>query len=137
MSDLRNNIAKNGGEVQMIRKRILIKAAAAAGVDLDLATLPGHIGLVFSGEDAIEMTKTVFDFSKDNNKSLQVLGGRLDGQLYNAADVEQLSKLPGKDAMRAQLLGLFEAPMSQTVSVMNSLLTSVLYCLENKCNEES
>ncbi|MEC7838420.1 MAG: 50S ribosomal protein L10 [Chlamydiota bacterium] len=137
ISDFRTEIAKLGGEVQMVRKRILIKAAAAAGVELDLATLPGHIGLVYSGEDAVEMTKAVFQFSKDTDKALQVLGGQLDGQLYNAADVETLSKLPGRDEMRAQLLGLFEAPMSQMVSVVNALLTSVPYCLENKCKEES
>lgn len=136
MTDFRSDVAKIGGEVQMIRKRILIKAAAAAGVELDLTTLPGHIGLVFSGNDAVEMTKVVFEFSKDSKKALSVLGGRVDGQLYNAADVETLSKLPSMDVMRAQLLGLFEAPMSQVVSVIDTLLTSVPYCLENKCKKE-
>ena len=54
-----------------------------------------------------------------------------------AADVEKLSKLPGKDEMRAQLLATFEAPMAQTVAVMQSALCCVLYCLENKAKKES
>lgn len=137
MHGLRTDIAKLGGDVQMMRKRILIKAAAAAGVEIDHASLPGHIGLVYAGKDSIETTKVVFQFSKDSNEGLMVLGGRLDGKLYNATEVEALSKLPGKDEMRAQLLGLFEAPMSQTVSVMNALLTAVLYCMENKTKQES
>ena len=45
-------------------------------------------------------------------------------------------KLPAKDEMRAQLLGLFEAPMSQTLSTMESLLTSVMHCLENKKDKD-
>lgn len=137
MGEFRTSIAKIGGEVQMIRKRILLKAAAAAGVELELANLPGHIGLAFAGSDSIEMTKAVFQFSKDCDSALQVLGGRLDGKLYNADDVKALSKLPGKDEMRAQLLGLFEAPMSQTVAVINAILTAVPCCLENKSTKES
>lgn len=137
MSSFRTDIAKLGGEVQMVRKRILAKAAAAQGIELDLAALPGHIGVIFSGTDPIETVKAVFGFANEKSYDVQVLAGRLDGQLYNAADVEALSKLPGKDEMRAQLLGLFEAPMSQTVAVINALLASVPYCLENKSKKDS
>lgn len=137
MGDFRTNIANLGGDVQMVRKRILLKAASAAGIELDLATLPGHIGLVFAGQDSVEMTKAVFQFSKATNEGLTVLGGRLDGKIYDGAQVEALSKLPGKDEMRAQLVGLFAAPMSQTVAVMNAVLTAVPCCLENKSKKES
>lgn len=137
MSDFRTNIAKLGGDVQMVRKRVLIKAASAAGIELEIATLPGHVGLVFGGTDSIETTKAVFEFSKATESALNVLGGCLDGKLYNAKDVEALSKLPGKDAMRAQLLGLFEAPARETVNVLNALLTAVPCCLENKSKKES
>ncbi|NGX63817.1 MAG: hypothetical protein KR126chlam6_01231 [Candidatus Anoxychlamydiales bacterium] len=34
--------------------------------------------------------------------------------------------------LRAQFLSVLEAPMQNTVSVMNSLLTSVIYALEEK-----
>lgn len=137
IADFRNDVAKMGGDVQMVPKRIFVKAAAAAGVEIDLKSLPGHIGLVFAGEDSVEMTKAVFQFKKDSNQALDVLGGRVDGKLHSAADIEMLSKLPGKDEMRAQLLGLLEAPMSQTVSVMNSLLTAIIYCLDEKSKQES
>lgn len=137
MTDLRKEVSKLGGEVQVIRKRILLKAAAAAGVNLDLNDLPGHIGLIYSGQDAVETTKFIFDFGKNANDALNVLGGRMDGQLYNAADVEAISKLPGRDQMRAQLLGLFVAPMSNTLSAMNALLTAIPFCLENKSKENS
>jgi len=136
-ADFRRQIAEMGGDIEVVKKRILVKAAHEAGMELDLEALPGHIGLVFAGTDAVQTTKAVFKLRKDTNKAVEVLGGRLDGQLYNAEDVEKLSKLPGRDEMRAQLLGLFEAPMSQTVAVMQSALCSVLYCLENKAKEES
>ena len=41
---------------------------------------------------------------------------------YNGADVKTLSELPSKDEMRAQLLATLEAPLSQTLSVMEALI---------------
>jgi large subunit ribosomal protein L10 len=137
INDFRNVVAKLGGDVQMIRKRVLAKAAAEAGVELSLEQLPGHISVVFTGNDPLETTKAAFKFSDENKEKVHVLGGRIEGQLYNAADMKMLSTLPGKDEMRAQILGLLEAPMSQTVGVMNAILTCVLHCLENKAKKDS
>lgn len=134
-NQFRNEIAKLGGNVEVVRKRLLIKAADAAGLKLDLKALPGHIGLVLAGKDPIETTKAVFRFSQDNDKAMEVLGGRFEGLYYDGKQVEMLSKLPGKDEMRAQLLSVLEAPMSQTLAVMEALLSSVVYCLDNKTKE--
>lgn len=136
-NDFRREVAKSGGSVEVVRKRVLIKAAEAAGLTLDLEALPGHIGLVFTGKDPFETTKMVFKFSQDSNQAIQVVGGRFEGQLYSGPDVEALSKLPSKDEMRAQLLSILEAPMAQTLAVMDAILSSVVYCLENKCQQES
>ncbi len=135
-NDFRRQIATVGGDMEIVRKRVLIKAAETVGLKLDLAALPGHIGLIFIGKDALETTKIVFKFKKTSNNALEVIGGRIDGQLYTGADVEMLSQLPDKDGMRAQLLAIFEAPMSQTLAVMEALLTSVVYCLDNKSKQE-
>ena len=135
-NDFRRVVAKSGGSVEVVRKRLLIKAAEAAGIKLNAEELPGHIGLVFAGKDPLEITKVIFKFSQDSNKAIQVVGGKFEGQMYSGEAVEALSKLPGKDEMRAQLLGVFEAPMAQTLAVMEALLSSVVYCLDNKCQQE-
>lgn len=136
-NEFRSDIAKQGGTVEIVRKRLLVKAAQVAGIDIDLNTLEGHVGLVFAGKDPLETAKIVFKFSESNDKAVQVIGGRFEGQLYNAADMETLSKLPSKDEMRAQLLSVLEAPMSQTLGVMDAVLASVVYCLDNKSKQES
>lgn len=135
-NDFRRLIGKAGGDVEMVRKRVLLKAAEDAGIQLDLSSLPGHIGVVFLGEDPIESTKTVIKFSQDREKVIQLLGGRFEGQLYTGPEVERLSTLPGKDEMRAQLLSVLEAPLSQTLAVIEALLASVPYCLDNKSKLE-
>jgi len=134
----RRQIVEMGGEFEVVKKRILVKAAEQAGVELDPKSLAkGHIGLVFAGKDALPIAKEIYKLGKETNQAVEVMGGFLEGQLYNAQDVEKLSQLPGKDEMRAQLLATLEAPMAQTVAVMQSALCAVLYCLENKAKEES
>lgn len=135
-NDFRREVAKLGGDVEVCRKRVLLKAAEDAGVQLDPSFLMGSVGIVFLGPDPIETTKMVFKFSQDREKVIQVLGGQFEGQLFSGADVHRLSTLPGKDEMRAQLLSVFEAPLSQTLAVMEALLASVPHCLENKSNPE-
>lgn len=135
-NEFRREVAKMGGNVEVMRKRMLVKAAQAAGVTLDVKDMPGHIGLVYTGKEPFEVTKFVFKFSQDNDKTIKVVGGRLEGKVYNGEDVEKLSKLPSKDEMRAELLSVFEAPMAQTLAVMDALLASVVYCLDNKSKLE-
>lgn len=136
-NEFRRQMGKAGGDVEIVRKRVLIKAAEDLGIKLDLASLPGHIGIVFLGKDPFETTKMVFQFGRDRDKVIQVIGGQFDGQLYSGPDVEKLSNLPSKDEMRAQLLSVLEAPLSQTLAVFEALLASVPHCLANKGKQES
>lgn len=133
----RFDIEKNGGNFEVVKKRLLVQAAKRMGFALDRAVLQGHIGVVFAGQDPVQTTKYIYQFSKENDELLDVLGGRFEGALCSAADVQLISKLPSKDEMRAQLLGTLEAPMSHTLSVMEALLCSVVYCLDNKSSDDS
>lgn len=135
-NDFRRELAKLGGDLEVVRKRVLVKAAHEAGITLDKAELEGHVGLVLAGKDALETTKVVIQFGESNDNVVQVIGGRIDGQLYSATDMVKLSKLPGKQEMRAQLLSVLEAPMSQTLAVFEALLSSVVYCLDNKSKKD-
>ena len=46
----RSNLAKTGGSLEVVRKRILIKAAQVAGVTLDKKLLEGHIAVFFADQ---------------------------------------------------------------------------------------
>ncbi len=130
--NFRSVIGKSGGGFEVVKKRILIKAAEKMGFRLDREVLDGHIGMILALEDPVQTTKCVYDFCKDNEAVLDVIGGRFEGVVCSAKDVQLISALPDKNEMRAQLLSTFEAPMSQTLAVMDSLLCSVMFCLQNK-----
>lgn len=135
--ELRQKVRKTGGDVTVVGKRLLMKAAAKHNITISKDTLPGHIAFVSTGADAVLTTKAVYEFNEGAENALTVLCGCFDGQLYASQDVERLSKLPGLDGMRAQFLATLAAPMSETVGVMQSMLTSILYLLENKAKQEA
>lgn len=131
----RSNLAKAGGSLEIVKKRILVKAAGAAHMALSADVLEGHIAVIFGQEDPVLMTKAIYQFSSENEGLLEVLGGHFEGVFCSSNDVELLSKLPGRDEMRSQFLATLEAPLSQTLAVMEALLTSVMYCLENQAEK--
>lgn len=137
VAGFRSDLNKLGGSLEVVRKRVLIKAAQVAGVTIDAAILKGHIAVVFADVDPVQTTKLIYQFSRENGDVLNVLGGRFEGSVCSAQDLDLISKLPSKDEMRSQLLGTLEAPMSQTLAVIDALLTSVVHCLENKSQQSN
>lgn len=132
----RDYVAEVGGEFEIVRKRIFLKAAKASGYEINLDDLEGHIGIVFAYEDATRIAKSTVKYGDDNEKSVAVLGGHIEGEYCSAEEVEAIAKLPSLPELRAQILGLFEAPMSQTVGALQAVLTCVLYCLEEKSKKD-
>lgn len=136
-NDFRKEMRKIGVDMEVVRKRMFLKAAKELGVTLSLDDLPGHLGIIFAGDQPVEVTQAVLKYSKGNEECLQLLGGRVEGHLITPADVQKLAKLPNKDTMRAQFLGLLEAPLSQTLATFEAVITSVVYCLQNKADKEA
>lgn len=134
-AEFRAKLNEAGAKYVAVKKRMLLKAAEQLGFELDKSQLEGHIGVMETGENFVEATKALCAFAKEHKKSLEILSGRFEGKAVSKDDVVAISQLPSQDEMRAQMLGLFEAPMSQTLAVMESLLTSVIYCLDNKAKE--
>lgn len=133
--EFRQSLNNVGASLEVVKKRIFVKVAQDCGIDVTHDQLDGHIALILSGKDTIETTKTIFDFSKKNNELFGVLFGFFDERLYSPSEMKTLSTLPSQQEIRAQLLGLFEAPAQQTLGVIHSLLTSVIHCLENKAEK--
>lgn len=125
-------LGKNNCVLKVLKKRILYKAAHAKNISFNPKTFPGHIAVVFINGDALQATKAIVNFKKENEDLIQIMTGQIEGKACSLSEIMTLAELPSRDELRAQFLGLLEAPMAQTLSVMESLLTSVIYCLENK-----
>ena len=129
----RTELLKHSSEMEVVKKRIFLKVLEQLGYSYKLEDLEGHIAAIFVKKDGdpFNVAKVIYEFSNATNK-MQVLRGEIEGKSYLKDDMVFLSKLPTLNNLRAQFLGLLEAPMTQTLLVFQSLLTSIMYVLEEK-----
>ena len=126
---LRDSLAGFGAVCRVIPNTLLCVAAKAVGIScMDGVTLSGDTALI-SGDDPVAMAKAIRDFAKQKKDIVKVKLAVVEGQLLDAADVEQLADLPPREVLLAQLLGLLNAPAGQLVRVLNAKLSTIVYVL--------
>jgi large subunit ribosomal protein L10 len=76
------------------------------------------------------------NFSAENGDSIAVLCGQIEGKIVPGAEVVMLSRLPGINEMRAELIALFVSPMAQTLSVLEAAMEGPLSVIEQKSQTE-
>jgi large subunit ribosomal protein L10 len=109
--------------------RRAIKETAFAKLD---ALLRGPTGVVTTGKDPVAVAKILVRFAEQHDK-LKISGGVLDGEPLPAAGVDALAKLPSREVLLAQLLGLLQAPASQllrTIQEPGASLVRLLGAIE-------
>lgn len=131
-NEFRKELNKVGGTLEIIKKRVFVKAAEEIGTVFAIDSLTGHVGLILANENPVEVTKSIMKYSEENNSLFNLIGGFVEGSVLGAADIQKLATLPSKAEMQAQFLGLLEAPMAGTLSVMESVMTSVMHCMNNR-----
>ena len=117
MTKLRKDLRSEGAEFKVIRKTLANLALAKAGVKVDVRKMEGQISLVISQEDEIVASKILAEASK-KSEHIKILGGILDNKFLEAEEVMALSKLPGKNDMRAILARTLNAPVTGFVNVL-------------------
>lgn len=127
---LRSMIKKAQGEM-LVAKNTLINLAVS---DPSLEeSLTGMNALVFSYQDAVSALKEIFEF-KDEEEKLEVKQGIMleDGKIkiLSADEVEQLSKLPGKDELMVMMIQRLQGPAYGLVNVLNAGPRNLVYALQ-------
>ena len=121
MTELRRRLRKQGVEYVVIKNTLALRAVNESGLVGE--RLRGPTGIVVA-KDPVAAAKVITDFAKENDKRPSVKGGMFDGRAVNAAQVAKLANMPSREQMLSQLGGYMQAPMTQMVSVMNSLLSN-------------
>jgi large subunit ribosomal protein L10 len=83
-------------------------------------SLTGNNGVVFAYEDPSASAKTIAAFLKEN-EAMVLKKGAMDGKALDEAMVKYLATLPGKQELRAKLLGTLQGPMATMLGLMNNV----------------
>lgn len=121
MQVLRKALRSKGGEIHIIKNTLFRRAAGDEVVDsLPAEFHNGTTAFTFVYENEPDVAKALVDFAK-SSKKLVIKGGMFGGKNFSAEQVEELSKLPPKDVLIAQVIGTIVAPLSNLASVVEAL----------------
>ncbi len=134
MQELRGELRKEDGRIRVVKNTLFKRAIAETEMESLTEITGGQIAMVWSDTDPAYPAKVLTKFAKDN-ESVEVKGGVLGGKLLLAEGVTQLSKLPSRDEMRAQLLMTFNSAASQFLGVLSAAPRDFLGLL--KAREQS
>jgi large subunit ribosomal protein L10 len=129
MACLRRALDGHRGGYLVIKNRLFALAAKQAGLGETLPGFEGQVGVALSDEDSsVAVLKALVGFHKEH-ETIALLGGFVGGRPYTAAQLKDLSKLPTKPVLQAQLLGALQAVPRGLVTVLAGRLRSPLYLI--------
>ena len=104
----------------IVKNTFLAKAAKEKGWSDEVqAMLSGPTAIVTGKGEVTAVAKDVMDFVNGTEGRASVKGADYDGKIVDAAMVEALSKVPGKDQLRATLLMLLKEPATRLARVLS------------------
>jgi large subunit ribosomal protein L10 len=127
ITELRKRLREQGAEYHVV-KNTLFKRALQDGEGL-IPYLEGPTAIAFALQDPVGPAKTVLDFMREKRKGV-VKAGFIEGQVYTEPQVGELSKLPSRDVLIAQVVGGIQAPISGLVGALNGILSNFVYTLQ-------
>lgn len=116
-SDLRNKVREAGGNIRVVKNRML-KRALTGRLDDMQPILVGPSAVVFSGEeDPVTPTKALVDFAKDN-EIVTIKCGAVGEDFLSPDQVEILARTPSLPELHAKILGGIKAPASNLLGLI-------------------
>jgi large subunit ribosomal protein L10 len=119
LTELRKRLYGAGAEVHVVKNSIFRVAAKEAGITDFNSALAGQLAVVTGKRDVSTAAKVVKTYGTEVDR-LKVQFGYLNNQRLEQADVLTLADLPSLEVLRGKLLGLFLAPASTLVRLMNT-----------------
>jgi large subunit ribosomal protein L10 len=120
ITNLRKNLRAKEVEYKVVKNnfaRIAFEQLSAP----DLSSyFVGPTAVAISPKDSNEVAKILFDFVKEA-PVLKIKGALVEGTVYNAAQTEAYSKLPGKLELISMLMSVMNGPARNLAAALNDV----------------
>jgi len=135
---LRSSLRSQGAQLRVIHNRTSRHALDEARKPLaDLFVGQTAIAVANSTEetDFIGIAKTLVAAAK--KKQVELRGGCVDGELFDAAGFTDLANCPDKPTLRAMLCGAILGPGRGIAALMNAVGSGMARCISEHAGEEA
>jgi len=129
MTGLRHQLQEAGAELKVVKNTLLRRAAAADSPIAPLVSqVTGPNALILGYGDPVALARVMTKFAQDK-PILKIKGAVLSGEFLSPKDLEALSKLPAREVLLAQLLGVLQGVPTGLVTVLAGVIRSLLNVL--------
>jgi large subunit ribosomal protein L10 len=128
-ADLRRRLRDAGTRFRVVKNSLTERASDQAGAEALKAMLEGPTALAFVSGDAAIAAKALSDAARAFG-ALEFKGGLMNGDTLTAEQVRSIARLPSRDVLQGQLVGMIAAPLTQLVRTLNALIAGIAIQLQ-------
>lgn len=135
ISELRREIKKTGGVMQVAKNTLISRALANVDLKLD-QPLSGPTAIVFANQKGIAPLKIVAQTAEDlGNPKFKF--GILDNEFLPLEKLQKLANLPNKEVLISRLVNVLNAPLVKLVNVLQFNQRKLVLVLKSINEQES
>jgi large subunit ribosomal protein L10 len=134
---LRDRLTEAGARFRVVKNTLTLLAADKAGVEPLKGVLEGPTAFTFvTGEDGdvALAAKALAQFKREHNL-LDFKGGVMNGEPLTAEQIADIARLPARDQLHGQLVGMIAAPITGLVRTLNALIAGLAIQLKQIAEE--
>jgi large subunit ribosomal protein L10 len=130
-SDLRTALRDTDATLVVAKNTLTGRAVAEIGESAEPLRefLAGPTALTYVKGDVAAAAKAITTFAKDNGDLPAFKGGVLDGKGLSPDEIQAIAKLPSRQALYGQLVGLVASPVSGLARSLGGLLGGLAIAL--------
>ncbi|GAC1317653.1 MAG: hypothetical protein NVSMB25_05720 [Thermoleophilaceae bacterium] len=126
--ELRVALSEAGASFQVVKNTLTERAADRAGAESLKPLLAGPTALTFVRGDAAMAAKALATFRRQAGL-LEFKGGQLGGQVLSVDQIESIARLPARDVLQGQFVGVLASPITGLVRGLGSLISGLAVAL--------
>ena len=134
---LRERLTEAGARFRVVKNTLTLLAADKAGAEALKEVLEGPTAFTFvspeSGDVALA-AKALAQFKREHDL-LDFKGGLMNGEPLTAEQIAELARLPARDVLHGQLVGMIAAPITGLVRTLNALIAGLAIQLKQIADE--
>jgi large subunit ribosomal protein L10 len=127
-AELRSNLREADALFKVVKNSLTERAADQVGAEALKDYLTGPTALTFVRGDIAVAAKALADYGRAI-QLLPVKGGLMDGAVLDVEQIRTLSRLPSREALYGQLVGVVASPVSGLVRTLNALISGLAVAL--------
>lgn len=126
---LRKKLKVTETELRVVKNTLLEKASLGTEMEKMKDLFSGPTAIAICDGESSAAAKVFIDYEKDF-PFVRVKGGMFEGEVVNASKIERIAKLPSRQELMSELVGLLGAPMSNLVGIVKQAQSKIVWVLE-------